>query len=481
VIAGATVSAALRYAREHAARFTDELAELVRIPSVGSSPRHASDVHRCARWLAQHIARLGLGGVRMIEAGGHPIVVGESPRKPGRPTLLVYGHYDVQPAEPLAPWSLPPFGAVIRGTDLYGRGSSDDKGQFFAHLKAIESWQKTSALPLNVRVVLEGEEETGSRTLLRRLGTHPSEFACDAAVISDMTMPAHGRPALTIGLRGAINLELQVAGAAAELHSGNFGGAVANPLQALCEMVAAIHGPDGRVRIPGFYQDVRSPSPRESASFSATGRSDVDFLRDAGAKVPWGERGFSLEERVTIRPALTVAGISGVYAGPGVKAVIPARATAKINVRIVPDQEPRFIAEAVSRFFAARTPPGITSHLRVLSTAAPAVVNPASPAALAARRALERGFGREAALQRVGGTIPIVSELQRLGTVPLLMGFARPADRIHAADERMHLPHFHRGIAASIWLLNELSGIAMPSRHARAGTSLIGGRHVPVA
>ena len=405
----------------------------------------------------------------------------ETPGRPGRPSLLVYGHYDVQPAEPIAPWSVPPFGGVIRGADLYGRGTSDDKGQFFAHLKAIESWRMTTAVPLRIRVVLEGEEEVGSASLLRLLRTRPSVFACDAAVISDMTMPANGRPALTVGLRGSVSMELQVDGAETELHSGNFGGAVPNPLQALCGMIAALHGPDGRVRIPDFYRAVRSRSRRERERFSAMGRTHMEVLRDAGAKAPWGERGFSLEERVTIRPAVTVTGISDVYSGPGVKAVVPARATAKINIRIVPDQDPWQIADAASHFFASLTPPGITSRLRVLSTAAPAGVDPSGPAAMAARRALRLGFGREPILQRVGGTIPVVSELQRLGVVPLLMGFARPSDGIHAADERIHLPHFHRGIAASIRLMDELSKLPVRPRTAAPGVSWNGGRHVSVA
>lgn len=317
---------ALDYARAHQARFTAELREFVRFPTVSSQPQHAGDIRRCAAWLAKRLAGIGLDAVRIVPTARHPVVYAEWRRRPGAPTVLIYGHYDVQPADPLAEWTSPPFEPAIRGRDLYGRGACDDKGQLFVHVKAMEAWLRTEgALPVNVKCIFEGEEEIGSPHLAQLIARNRNGLQADVALISDTRMLGKGRPALSCSQRGALSVEWEVSGPKQDLHSGNFGGAIHNPLQALCEMLASLHDARGRVSIPGFYARVRRWSPAERANMRRSGPSDRGILRDAGTARGWGERGYTLYERTTSRPALTLNGIAGGYGGPGVKSVIPAR------------------------------------------------------------------------------------------------------------------------------------------------------------
>jgi acetylornithine deacetylase/succinyl-diaminopimelate desuccinylase-like protein len=324
---------ALAYARAVGRRFVAELTEFTRFPSVSAQPEHAEDVKRCALWLAEHLRTVGLTHARVIPTRRHPIVYADWLDAPGHPTVLLYGHYDVQPPDPLNEWQTPPFEPTIRGNDLFGRGASDDKGQMFVHVKALESYLHTNGrLPINVKCLFEGEEEIGSANLKAFLFQNTSALAADVAVMSDMPMLAPDRPALTYAMRGALSLELEIRGQEVDLHSGNFGGAVHNPLQTLSEIIASLHNRDGRVMIPGFYDHVRRLHEKERAYMTRVGPSDRQILQDARAERGWGEHGYTLYERITIRPALTVNGIVGGYQGPGVKAVIPARATAKINL-----------------------------------------------------------------------------------------------------------------------------------------------------
>jgi acetylornithine deacetylase/succinyl-diaminopimelate desuccinylase-like protein len=461
------------YAQNNGRRFLAELQEFVRFPSVSSQPTHAPDVKRCAEWLAAHLRGIGLQDVRVIATVRHPLVYAEWRRAPGRPTVLIYGHYDVQPADPLSEWHTPPFAPTVRGNDLFGRGACDDKGQLFAHVKALESYLRTAGrLPVNVKCLFEGEEEIGSPNLQPFIARRRRALAANVAVMSDTRMLGPDRPALTISLRGGLGLELEVRGPQRDLHSGNFGGAVHNPLQALCDIISQLHDECGRIAIPEFYDRVRHWPDDERARMASTGPSDADILRDAKTRRPWGEDGFSLYERTTIRPALTVNGITGGYQGPGGKAVIPSRATAKISFRLVPDQDPRQIERLVREHLRRITPPTVESEVRTLMRAEPAVVDHRQPAMRAASQAYRQAFGARPVLVRSGGTIPVVNMFQQLLDVPtVLMGFALPDDRIHAPNEKFHLPNFHRGIETCIRFLAEIGTLSETRRAAIASVS----------
>jgi acetylornithine deacetylase/succinyl-diaminopimelate desuccinylase-like protein len=456
---------ALDWARRHGGGFVGHLEELVAIPSVSAQPRHTADVAAAAEWLGGHMRSIGLERVEVVPTRRHPIVYADWVHAEGRPTVLVYGHYDVQPPDPVGEWRTPPFRPSIQGEDLVGRGASDDKGQLFVHLKAIESWlQAVGRMPVNVRVVLDGEEEVGSPNLRLFLQRRRHELAPDVAVLSDTRMLGPDRPALTYALRGSLSLEVSVEGPAHDLHSGGFGGAVEEPLAVLCTMVASLHHGDGRVAVPGFYRCVRRWPQEELEFMGANGPTDGEVLRAASGARPGGERRFTCYERTTIRPAIAVNGISGGYQGPGAKTVIPARASVKLNVRLVPDQDPAEIERLVRRHLARFERPGRRVRVRVLSAAPPVVLDRRHPGTAAAAAAYRAGFGRPPALLRSGGTIPVVRELCRtLRTPVVLMGFALPDDRMHAPNEKLHLPTFHRGVATSIAFLDEVAG-RLPAR-----------------
>jgi acetylornithine deacetylase/succinyl-diaminopimelate desuccinylase-like protein len=448
-------ASALAYARAHRRRSLAELKEFVRFPSISAQPRHAEDVKRCAHWLANQLRRAGLEDVSVIATRRHPLVHAAWSRAGRRPTVLIYGHYDVQPVDPVAEWHSPPFEPMVRGQDLFGRGACDDKGQMFAHVKALQSYLQTGrALPVNVKCLFEGEEEIGSSNLVPFVSRNKQALAADVAVMSDTRMLAPDRPALNYSERGALYLELELRGPEQDLHSGNFGGAVHNPLQALCETVAALHDADGRIAIPGFYASVRRWGRDERARMARSGPSDRQIRHDARVKEGWGEDGHTLYERLTIRPALTVNGITGGYQGPGGKGVIPARALAKLSFRLVPDQDPRDIDRLFRAHIARIVPSTMRATVRTLSGAKPALVDPKHPAMAAAALAYRKGFGAPPVLLRSGGTIPILNTFQEMLGIPtVLMGFALPDDRIHAPNEKFHLPNFYNGIATCIWFL----------------------------
>jgi acetylornithine deacetylase/succinyl-diaminopimelate desuccinylase-like protein len=450
--------AARTYAIANHDRFVAELQALVRFPTVSAQPERALDLRRCARWLAGHLSRVGLKRATVVTTPGHPAVYADWLHAPGRPTILVYGHYDVVPAEPLDEWHSPPFAPMVRGQHLYGRGVSDDKGQFLAHVKAVESYLRTTgALPVNVVFLLDGEEEIGSPHLEPVLTANLRALAADAAVVSDTRILAIDRPAITYATRGALAVELEVRGPAADLHAGIFGGAVHNPLQALCELIAKLHGPGGRVTVPGFYDQVVPLPDRERAYLARTGPSDRAILASAGADRGCGEDGWTLYERSTARPSLTVNGLTGGYQGPGAKAVIPAVATAKLSFRLVPDQDPVEIARLFRHHLSALTPPTVRWALRTGLHAHPTTLDTQHPVVAAAARAYRAGYGADSVLVRSGGTLPAAGVLQdRLGIPTVLMGFALPDDRTHAPDERFHLTSFGRGVATSIAFLAEI-------------------------
>jgi acetylornithine deacetylase/succinyl-diaminopimelate desuccinylase-like protein len=452
-------SRVLGYAHTQRNRFVSDLMDCIRFPSVSAQPQHAEDVRACAVWLVNHLRQIGMERAQVLPTRGHPLVYADWLHASGRPTLLIYGHYDVQPPEPLDEWRSPPFEPTLGGDDLYGRGASDDKGQMFAHIKALETYLQTvGVLPVNVKCIFEGEEEIGSANLTAFLAQNQSMLAANVAVMSDMRMLAPNCPALTYAMRGALSLELEIRGPAVDLHSGNFGGAVHNPLQTLSEIIASLHNRDGRVMIPGFYDHVRRWHEKERAYMARVGPSDTQILQDARAERGWGEHGYTLYERTTIRPALTVNGIIGGYQGPGVKAVIPARAAAKINFRLVPDQDPEEIDRLLRHYIAQITPPTVRVVIRTYFRAKPAVVDREHPAIQAATVAYRRGFGATPVFLRSGGTIPVVHLLRDILEIPtVLMGFALPDDRMHAPNEKFHLPNFFKGITTSIWFLAEIA------------------------
>lgn len=449
---------ALAYTQSKRSHFVSELKEFIRFPTVSAQPQHAEDLTKCAAWLADHLKRIGLEHVEVIPTHRYPIVYAEWRRAPGRPTVLVYGHYDVQPPDPLYEWGSSPFEPTVRGNDLCGRGASDDKGQLFTHVKALEVYLHTTGeLPVNIKCLFEGEEEIGSPNLPSFLARNKDMLAADVAVLSDMRILAPDRPAITYALRGALSVELEVTGPIQDLHSGTFGGAVHNPLQALCEIIAKLHDAERRVAIPGFYNSVREWSEKERASMAYTGPTDREILRDAQAVQGWGERAYTIYERTTIRPAMTINGIRGGYQGPEVKAVIPARAVAKFNFRLVPNQDPHEIDRLFRQHIARITPPTVRSAIHTHLLAKPALVDRHHPMMRAAAIAYRKGFGSAPVFLRSGGTIPVVSLFQEMLGIPtVLMGFALPDDRMHAPNEKFHLPNFYNGIATSIWFLTEV-------------------------
>ncbi|GAA3948323.1 dipeptidase [Hymenobacter algoricola] len=439
-------------------QFVRELQQLVAFPSISTDPQYTGAVRACAAWLAGHLRGIGLDGVQLFETPGHPIVFAQKLVGAHCPTLLIYGHYDVQPVAPAAAWTVPPFGAVIRGPRLYGRGASDDKGQLFTHVKALQLLLESGRpLPLNVKLVLEGEEEIGSPNLGAFVRRHRRLLRADWAVLSDTNLLSLDQPALTYGLRGAFAAELTVRGPRAELHSGVFGGAVLNPLQALAGMLAALHDEAGRVAIPGFYDAVVAASAAERAYLRRYGPADARLLRDAGVEQGWGEAGYSPYERTVLRPSLSITGLSGGYQGAGLKSVVPAQASAKLSFRLAQGQDPHQVEQQLRAFVRRHTPPPVQATLRAQLYAPPYAVAPAHPVMRAAGRAYAEGFGRAPVLQRSGGTIPVVSLFEEhLGIPTVLMGFGLPDDGKHGPDEFLHLTNFWRGIRTSLAFLRQL-------------------------
>jgi acetylornithine deacetylase/succinyl-diaminopimelate desuccinylase-like protein len=450
---------AIAYARSHRARFLADLMEFVRFPSVSAQPEHAGDIRQCAAWLGNHLKKVGLEKVKVVPTQRYPVVYAEWVHARGLPTVLIYGHYDVQPPDPLSEWASPPFEPTVRGNNLYGRGACDDKGQLFTHVKAIESFlHVTGRLPVNVKCLFEGEEEIGSPHLTDFIEQNRRALRANFAVMSDTRMLGPNRPSLTYSVRGQLGLEIEVRGPHHDLHSGNFGGAVHDPLQALCEMISQLHDKNGRVAIPGFYDRVRRWSKSERDYMQRTGPPDRQILRDAETEAGWGERGYSLYERVTVRPSLTINGISGGYEGVGGKAIIPSHALVKLSFRLVPDQDPREIEILFRRHIARITPPTVKSIVRTNQLAKPAVIGRRHPALFAAAVAYRKAFGTSPVFLRSGGSIPVVSTFQRVLAIPtVLMGFALPDDHIHAPNEKFHLPNFYKGIETSIWFFWEIS------------------------
>ena len=449
------------YLESHRDDFEEDLKALLRIPSVSAQPDHDADTRRAAEFVRDDLREMGVPA-DLIPTEGHTIVFGERLDAPGGPTLLIYGHYDVQPAEPLGPWTSPPFEPTIRDGNVYARGATDDKGQMLTHLKAAEGWLKAiGRLPINVKFLIEGEEEVGGANLERFVAENRERLACDFAAISDTSQFAPGIPAITYGLKGLAYFELIVRGAKSDLHSGIFGGAVANPCNALATILASLKGPDGRIQIAGFYDQVRPLEDWERAEFAKLPFSEAEFQSKLGVPSLEGESGYTTLERRWARPTCDVNGLYGGYQGPGPKTVLPCQAGAKLSFRLVPDQEPATISRLFREHVQKHCPPGVTYEIIDHSGAPAVLVSVDSPGARAASRAIEAGFGRAPVFMREGGSIPVVGLIKaQLGVDTLLLGWGQTDDNLHGPNEKFSLADFHRGIKASAHLLAELAGSA---------------------
>jgi acetylornithine deacetylase/succinyl-diaminopimelate desuccinylase-like protein len=434
-----------------------DLLEFLRFPSVSTRPEHTPDLAACAEWLKKKFTAIGLDA-QVLPTGGHPAVVARSPRDPAKRTVLIYGHYDVQPVEPLDEWTSPPFEPVIQNDRIIARGATDNKGQILAHILGVGEALKAGPLPVNVVFLVEGEEETGSPNLAALLRNHRDDLACDVIVISDTGMVAHGWPTLAYSLRGIAALEFKVFGPLHDLHSGVFGGAVMNPLTAAARLIASLHDPRGRVAIEGFYDDVRPMFDWERDAAAALPLTDLVLQDLTGVRELFGEPGYSGVERIGARPTAEVNGFGGGYQGVGTKTVLPKEAFVKLSFRLVPHQKPDTIMRLAESHLRRHCPPGVEIEIERGHGGLPYYVDPNSPDGTAARRALARVFGRETALMREGGSIPIVADFKEiLGADTLLAGLASPDCRAHSPNENFPVENFTRGIALTPILLNDLA------------------------
>jgi acetylornithine deacetylase/succinyl-diaminopimelate desuccinylase-like protein len=437
------------FVSENQGRFLAELCEYVRIPSVSTLPEHAPDMLRAAEFAAEAMRRAGLENVEVIPTSRHPLVYADWMHAPGKPTVLCYGHYDVQPVDPVEEWRTPPFEPTLVDGNLYARGTADDKGQSYTHIKAVEALRAVhGTLPLNVKFLLEGEEEIGGESISKFVPAHRDKLRADVALVSDTSMYAEGTPSLCTGLRGLIYLEVEAWGPSRDLHSGNYGGAAPNAVYGLIELLAKAKIRRGEIQIPGIYDDVEPPSPAEKQSWENLPFNEKEFLKkEVGAKALTGEPGYSVLERIWARPTFEVHGIAGGFTGAGAKTVIPAKATAKVSFRLVSKQDPEKVIAAFRDFVRKKTPKGIRTEVRVLSAAPAVVVNPDHPAIRAAAEAFQFVFGKPTVFIRSGGSIPIVGEFARhLGIPTVLMGFGLPDDGLHGPNEKFLLNHFYKGI-----------------------------------
>lgn len=444
---------ALTYAKNHQTEALTALKELLGIPSISMLPEHAADIQGAAQWLVDKLSEIGLENATVMLTAGLPVVYADWLQAGSEaPTLLIYGHYDVQPVDPLEEWQTPPFEPTVKGDNLFCRGATDDKGQFYIHLAAVEAYLRSSGrLPLNVKFMLEGEEEMGSPSLGDFVVTHQELFQTNAAIISDTHMTDPQTPIIVSGVRGLVYFEVTLRGSRQDLHSGMYGGVVENPLNALCKMLASLRDEAGRVTIPGFYDAVRSLSLAERETLQAGDVSEAQLLADTGAPALWGDAEYTLAERIGSRPTLDIHGIRGGFIGTGSKTVIPATVTAKVSMRLAPDQTSAEIARLFKAHIHSICPKTMEVSIAELAHAEPAVVDITAPAIEAAAQAYERGFGHRPVFKREGGTLPIVGLINQVLNAPVvMMGFGLPDDNLHAPNEKFSLPNFYRGIETVI-------------------------------
>jgi acetylornithine deacetylase/succinyl-diaminopimelate desuccinylase-like protein len=450
----------LDYLKRNQPRFVAELCDYLRLPSVSAQPQHKQDLRDCAGWIAKHCAKIGLTA-ELRETKGYPVVIAKTPREKNsrKPHFMVYGHYDVQPPEPLELWKTPPFEPRIADGAIYARGSTDNKGQHFAHLKAVEAYLKTGTpLPCDLTFVIEGEEEVGSKSLSDFLKKHRRELLCEAIVVSDTGMPSEKHPALGYSLRGIIAFEITLHGPTRDLHSGGFGGAVDNPAMALSQLLAQLRDKNSRITIPGFYDGVAPLSAYERKEYARLPGSDAALQKLIGVKKLFGERGFTTNEQRSARPTFEINGLTSGYQGEGSKTIIPSWARAKITCRLVPDQKPEHVRKIVVAHLKKICPPTVRMEIEAGHGAEAYLVSPTGAQTQAALRALEKSFGCKPILMREGGSIPILNEFKKiLGADSLLLGLGLPGDNAHSPNEKFDLECFSKGQLMSAYLWQELS------------------------
>jgi len=449
----------LEFAKRNHERYLSELKEFLEIASVSTLSEHKPDIQRGAEWLSREMTRLGLQNVEIIPTAGHPVVYGEWLDAPYKPTVLVYGHYDVQPVDPLNEWISQPFEPAVRGEDIYARGASDMKGQIHAVLKALEAWLKKGGLPVNVKIFFEGEEEIGSPNLASFIEKYKDRLSCDLVLNADSHILRPDLPSLVYGLRGLLCLEVRIYGPKTDLHSGTFGGSVHNPAQVLCQLIAGMHDAHGRVTLPGFYDAVRVLSHEELAELARIPHSDEEWQKMTGSPQLYGEEGFTTIERVGARPTLEVNGLLSGFTGEGFKTVLPSKAAAKVSMRLVPYQDDKAVEERLKEYMRKNTPATVRWEVKKLVSGPAMLLNRDTSGMRAASAALEATFGVKPIFQLEGGSVPVVSMVKaRLGVDSVLMGFGLPDDNLHAPNEKLHLPNYYRGIEAYIRFFELISG-----------------------
>ena len=453
------MDALTRYLEQNQERFLENLKACLRIPSVSAQPAHKADVRACAEHVAAHLKSIGMPHTEVVDTAGHPVVYAEWLGAPGAPTALLYGHYDVQPPDPLDLWKTPPFEPTLRDGKLFARGACDDKGQVYMHFSAVEAHLAVNGkLPINLKMVIEGEEEVGSGNLATFLKAWKERLAADVIVVSDTSMLGPDQPSLCYALRGLMYTEVEVTGPTRDLHSGEFGGAVRNPANALATIIHGLKDADGRVTVPGFYDKVRELTELQRTAMRELPFDEAGFIRESGAPMGVGEKGYSTIERITSRPTLDVNGIWGGYIGDGAKTVLPSVATAKISMRLVPDQNPDELFDSYAAHVKSLAPEGCTVVVRNHHGGMPFISDPADPMMQAAYRALERSWTKKPALIREGGSIPVMATFQSVfGKPSILMGFGLHDDQVHAPNEKFSLTSFHGGTRSCAYLYEELA------------------------
>ncbi|OGO18950.1 MAG: hypothetical protein A2Z14_04855 [Chloroflexi bacterium RBG_16_48_8] len=454
------LEAALTYAHDHKKDFLNDLLSILRIPSISTLPEHNADIVASAQWIASQLEELSFDEVEIMPTSRHPVVYG-SWTKAGTqaPTILVYGHYDVQPVDPLDQWGTDPFDPRIREDNVFARGASDMKGQVVAHLKAMEAILKSGNLPVNIKYMIEGEEEIGSPSLEAFLKNHGDLFECDFCLNADSGILGAEIPSMSYALRGLAYFEIRLQGPSTDMHSGIFGGAVVNPGNILCSLIAGMKDQDYKVTLPGFYDHVRPLTQDEHKELAQLPQPEDWWLKQSGANALDGEKGFTSTERATARPTLDVNGLYCGFIGEGSKTVLPAKAMAKISMRLVPDQTPGMVKQSLETYLAENVPPGISWEIKGLSSCMPGFIDRDSDAVKAASRALESVWGKSPLFKREGGSVPVVGLIRELlGVNSLLLGFGLPDDNLHAPNEKMYLPNFYRGIETYIRFMYEIAG-----------------------
>ncbi|RMD48098.1 MAG: dipeptidase [Ignavibacteria bacterium] len=452
----------LNFINDNRANYVEQLKDYLRIPSVSTSPEHKKDMLACAKFVVDQLKEAGVKKTKIYKTKGHPIVYGEWISSPKKPTVLIYGHYDVQPVDPIELWDSPPFEPVVKDGKIYARGANDNKGQNFVHIKSVEAYKKSvGELPVNVKFLIEGEEEIGSENLEIFLKENRNLLKCDAVMISDTSLFAPGVPTITYGLRGLCYMEVEVVGPDRDLHSGSFGGAVANPINVLAQMISKLHDKNGKVTIPNFYKDVVKLTKKERDNFKALKFSDRKFAKEFGMKELQGEKGFSTLERLWARPTLDCNGIVGGFTGEGAKTVLPSKASAKISMRLVPNQNPKKIAKEFTKYIKSLAPKSVRVNVTEMHGGLPIAMPLNDKAIEAAANAAGKAFGKKTVFTREGGSIPIVVDFYNQLKAPvILMGLGLDTDNIHSPNEHFNLDAFEKGIYASAYFFDEFAKLS---------------------